>query len=205
MPETTTAVEAAAPAPVAEPVTPAPVVEPAPVEAPADPEVPAAETAPDPAAEIEKWKAQSRRNEARAKANAEKAQRFDEIEEANKTEQQKLLDRAEKAERESEVLRVLALRAEKSASTGVPMDAIPNGTEDDMDTAIATWKRTVEAAVAEALKTRPPAAAPSQIVTAADTTKVKQLSRAELQSMPPQQRLEAYRDGRLDELMGKSS
>lgn len=50
-------------------------------------------------AEAEKWKALSRKNEDQAKANAEKAKKLDELEEANKTEQEKLLARAEAAEK----------------------------------------------------------------------------------------------------------
>jgi hypothetical protein len=49
-------------------------------------------------AEAEKWKALSRQNEATAKANAEKAKQFDALEEANKTEQQRLNDRVAAAE-----------------------------------------------------------------------------------------------------------
>lgn len=50
-------------------------------------------------AEAEKWKTLSRQNEQRAKDNAEKAKKFDEHEEANKTELEKLKERAEAAER----------------------------------------------------------------------------------------------------------
>jgi hypothetical protein len=196
-----TSVEPPAPAPVA------PVDAPATVETPSDAEPTATETGPDLAAEVEKWKALSKKNEARAKANADKALEFDKIEEANKTEQQRLLERAEKAEQERNELQTLATRAEKSASTGVPMSAIPDGTEEQMDEAIAAFKGALASAVAEALKARPSAAAPAQIVTATpESTKVKQItSRTELQSMTPQQILDAQRDGRLDGLMGKSS
>jgi hypothetical protein len=153
--------------------------------------------------EISKWQAMSRKNEARAKENADKAKRLDEIEEANKTEQQKLTERATRAETALAEAKTMALRAEKSASTGVPMALIPSGTEEEMEAAIAAY----QGALAAALKSRPaPAAAPAQVVTAAaDSTKVKQLTRADLQSMNPQQVLEAQRNGQLDDLMGKSS
>lgn len=52
----------------------------------------------DPAAEVEKWKALARKNEARAKENADKAKRLDELEEAQKSETEKLVARAEAAE-----------------------------------------------------------------------------------------------------------
>ncbi|PYY63620.1 hypothetical protein DEJ30_11955 [Curtobacterium sp. MCPF17_003] len=50
-------------------------------------------------AEAEKWKTLSRQNEQRAKDNAEKAKKFDEHEEATKTELDKLKERAEAAEK----------------------------------------------------------------------------------------------------------
>ena len=48
--------------------------------------------APDPIAEVAKWKAMSRKHEGEAKANRDAAKRLAEIEDANKTEVQKLAD-----------------------------------------------------------------------------------------------------------------
>lgn len=62
-------------------------------------------------AEVEKWKNLSRKNEERATSNAEKAQKYDELEEANRTEQEKLQARAEAAEK------ALAERDAKDAAT----------------------------------------------------------------------------------------
>lgn len=50
------------------------------------------------AAEVEKWKALARKNEARAKENSDKAKRLDDLEEAQKSELEKLTARAEAAE-----------------------------------------------------------------------------------------------------------
>lgn len=50
-------------------------------------------------AEAEKWKGLSRKNEERATSNADKAKKFDEHEEANRTELEKLTARAEAAEK----------------------------------------------------------------------------------------------------------
>jgi len=50
-------------------------------------------------AEAEKWKTLSRQNEQRAKDNADKAKKFDEHEEANRTELEKFQARAEAAEK----------------------------------------------------------------------------------------------------------
>jgi hypothetical protein len=194
------------PAPTAEPAAPA---EPAPA-APSDPSAPA--TGSDPLAEVAKWQAEatkwqalSRKNEARAKENAEKAAKYTEIEEANKTEFQRLTDRAQKAETELQQARTLALRAEKSASTGVPMALIPAGSEEEMDAAVAAYQGALSAAL-NSRAAQTPAAAPAQLVTApADSTKVTQLTRADLQSMSPQEIIQAQRDGRLNDLMGKST
>jgi membrane protein involved in colicin uptake len=50
-------------------------------------------------AEAEKWKTLSRQNEQRAKDNADKAKKFDEHEEANRTELEKVQARADAAEK----------------------------------------------------------------------------------------------------------
>lgn len=53
----------------------------------------------DSANELEKWKSLARKNEARAKENADKAKRFDEMEEASKPDLEKANARAEAAEK----------------------------------------------------------------------------------------------------------
>ncbi|WNI16621.1 hypothetical protein [Actinacidiphila sp. ITFR-21] len=83
------------PAPVPVPVPPA--VPPAPV--PAVPPVPATEPEPvDLQAEVDKWKALSRQNEQRAKDNAAAAARLAEIEDAAKTDAQRLTDQLKAAD-----------------------------------------------------------------------------------------------------------
>lgn len=62
-------------------------------------------------ADAEKWKGLSRQNEERAKSNAEKAKKFDEHEEANRTELEKAQARAEAAEN------VIAERDAKEAAS----------------------------------------------------------------------------------------
>lgn len=57
---------------------------------------------------VDFWKAKARDQEKRAKENAAKAAKFDEVTEAQKTEQQKLLERAEAAEK-----RAASLEAER--------------------------------------------------------------------------------------------
>ena len=50
-------------------------------------------------AEVEKWKSLSRKNEARAKDNEDKAKRFDELEDANRSDLEKEKARADAAEK----------------------------------------------------------------------------------------------------------
>jgi len=75
-------------------------------------------------AELAKWKAMSRKHEGESKANADKAKRFDEFEESQKTEAQKLIDRAEKAEARAIEIEVRATRAEVAAAKGITGEGI---------------------------------------------------------------------------------
>ncbi|MGW4718871.1 hypothetical protein [Nocardia sp. NPDC004260] len=180
--------------PVADaPVTPA-------ADAPKDEVETATETGPDLAAEIAKWKALSKKNEQRAKENAEKAKQFDELQEANKTELQKLLDRAEKAEKAAQQAMTEKMRSDVSRETGVPAELIHGNTEEEM-------RATAEVALAFKGNSKPSPAAPAQIVTSnGNAPSVKQItSRDELKSMTPQQIIAAKNEGRLDSLLGKST
>ncbi len=83
------------------------------------------------AAEVEKWKALARKNEARAKENSDKAKRLDDLEEAQKSELEKLTARAEAAEakiaerEKADAARALAeeIAKEKSEGRSVPLAA----------------------------------------------------------------------------------
>lgn len=175
-----------------EPVTPV-------ADAPQEQEVETAtETGPDLAAEVAKWKALSKKNELRAKENADKAKAFDEHEEANKSELQKLLDRAEKAEKAAAAALIEKLRSDVAKDTSVPVELIHGHTEEEMRAA-------AEVALAFKGNGKPPAAAPAQIVTSdGKSTQAKQItSREDLKSMTPQQVLAAQKEGRLDQLLGK--
>ena len=66
------------------------------------------------------WKAEARKWEARAKANKEASDKLAELEEAQKTEQQKLTERAEAAERELEATKYESLRLSVIARNEVP-------------------------------------------------------------------------------------
>lgn len=75
------------------------------------------------AAEVEKWKTLSKKNETRAKENSAAAKRLAEIEEAGKTEAQKAADRIAKAE--AEVAAVPARVAEGLRDALVTLGVVP--------------------------------------------------------------------------------
>ena len=68
--------------------------------------------------EADKWKALSRKNEERATENAEKASKFDALEQSSKTEAQKLEERLAKAEK------IIAERDAKEAAKQLHSDIV---------------------------------------------------------------------------------
>lgn len=84
-------------------------------------------------AEFEKWKALSRKNEQLARENADKAKRFDELEEANKTELQKAIDRAEAAERRAAEADQARLRSDIARAKNVPAELLQGSNEDELN------------------------------------------------------------------------
>lgn len=79
----------------------------------------APDTGADLGAELTKWKALARKHEADAKAGKAAAARLAELEESQKTEQQKVLERLEAAERERDSLRTESLRLRIAADKGL--------------------------------------------------------------------------------------
>ncbi len=84
-------------------------------------------------AEVEKWKAHSRKNEERAKENAEKAKKFDELEEASKTEQQKRDEHIANLEKENAALKSQTLRAQVASEKGVPAGLLSGSTQEELE------------------------------------------------------------------------
>jgi hypothetical protein len=148
-------------------------------------------------AEVEKWKAMSKKNEQRAKENLDKAKRFDEFEEANKTDMEKLLARAEAAEKAVLDASARTLRAEVAASKGVPLELLSGATQEELE---------ASADIALAFKgTMPKAATPEGAGNVGEPISgVTQIvSRDQLKSMSQADINKARAEGRLDELMGK--
>lgn len=93
------------------------------------------------------WKAEARKWETRAKANKEAADKLTEFEEAQKTEQQRLVERAEVAEKELESTRSEALRLSVIAKHGVPekyQHLIRGGDETELNDAAKAIAELVE-------------------------------------------------------------
>lgn len=110
--------------------------------------------------ERDKWQGLSRKNEERAKANAEKAKRFDELEAASKSDLEKANERATKAEGQVSALTQRTVRAEVKALAAAkfadPSDAAAFlnlgeyiDDEGDIDT------KGIEKALADLLKSKP--------------------------------------------------
>lgn len=88
------------------------------------------------------WKAEARKWEDRAKANAAAAKdgaaaqkRLAELEDANKTETQRQADRTAQLERENAELKATALRAEVAAEKGVPVTLLTGTTREEVEAA----------------------------------------------------------------------
>lgn len=90
---------------------------------------------PDLAAELDKWKALARKQEARAKENAEAAKKLAEIEDAEKTESQRLAEQLEQLKGENETLRISNLRSDVAASKGVPAALLTGSTKEELEEA----------------------------------------------------------------------
>lgn len=102
--------------------------------------------------------------------------------------------------------RVERLREQVASSTGVPASLVSGSTEDDMRasaTAAQDWAKGLAKSA-----TGKPSVAPAESVTSTQApheTGVKQIqSRNELKGMSSSEIMQAYADGRMDHLMGKS-
>lgn len=146
-------------------------------------------------AEAAKWKRLSRENEARAKSNAEKAKKFDEVEAANRTELEKVQARAE--ELEAKVRE--ATRAAVAASHGVPAELVTGVTEEEMTASAETLKQwRGEHAV-------PVGSGVDAAGKRGEPLNTDQLTRKDMEGMSPAEIDKARKAGRFDHLMGINS
>jgi hypothetical protein len=151
-------------------------------------------------AEAEKWKAMSRKHEQNEKTNADKARRFDELEEQSKTELQKAQEAAAKSQAEAEALRLENMKARIALEKNVPVELLAGNNED-----------TIRASADKALEWRgitPPATPPASTSSqdagnrGEPISGEQQLSQDDLKNMTPHDINEARKAGRLDQLMG---
>lgn len=113
-------------------------------------EQPQEESAKDWQAEANKWQAMARKHEKTAKANAEAARKYTEFEESQKTEQQRLADRAEAAERRALEAEVGRARLMAAAAYNIPpslLDRIGGSSEDEINEAAEELAAELGAAV----------------------------------------------------------
>lgn len=189
---------------------------------PATPEPPKAESTPAPQAPAEKsdggdnaeleslraFRKEAQKWEQRAKSNFDDAERWRQLSKTVGGEPNKEFDpQAEFQKLRDEVARERAERVREAVARteDVDPDILIGATEEQMRESAQRYKAKVEAAVERLLKGRAPAAAPASEVTS--NGKVagpgQITSQDELKSMSPADRMAAYKDGRLDGLMGK--
>lgn len=150
--------------------------------------------------QLRHWKAMSRKNEDRAKANAEKARKFDELEEQSKSELQKALEKATLAEQRAERAEAQALRSRIGAKHGIDPDLLLGTTEEEINDyaqRLLAWRGD------KPESNDPPATSSNLSGDRGDKISgPRQLSREDLKNMNAKQINQARKDGQLDELMG---
>lgn len=103
-------------------------------------------------AEAKKWRELSRKTEAQAKKGAEAQKKLAEIEEANKTEAQKLADRAAAADQRAAAAELKYHRTLAAATYGLPpglINSIAGATEDEINESAETLAASINERVAE--------------------------------------------------------
>jgi hypothetical protein len=154
-------------------------------------------------AEAEKWKALARKHEGNAKTNADKARQFDEFQESQKSELEKLQDRATKAEEAAQ---------ERAAEMALLKAGVQHGLSEDDLALVGTHGSPEDIAErAERLASRLKASAPKTDFGGGDRgedvgSKVKQMTESELSALYAERRYseieQARQEGRLADLLG---
>lgn len=164
-------------------------------------------------AELERLRAihkEESRWEKRAKANYNDAQKFRELIDAlggeSKTPDFDPKSEFEKLRAEIEATNVERTRSEVARLKGVDPELLVGSTQEEMESAADRYLAAVEARVQAALKKATvPATESTSTVTSGDYVEgPKQItSEAELMKLTPQQQMAAYKEGRLDQLLGR--
>lgn len=158
------------------------------------------EPATDLAAEVEKWKALARKNEQRAKENADKAKRFDEFEESQKSELERLQERLAQAEKVAADAEAARLRASIAAKHGVPEALLSGADEAALEQSaqdLLAFKGTTPAA--------PTSDGQGKQGEPVNNDGVKQVTPDELDRMSPDEIVQARAEGRLKDILNSKS
>lgn len=145
---------------------------------------------------LAKVRAELKETKASAAALTEKASKWDEAEDANRSELEKAQARVAELEKQTADATAKALRATIAAETGVPAGLLTGNSEDEM-----------RATAAELLKFRGevpkgPSSDGQGRVGEAVTSGVKQLTHADMARMTPEQIVEAQDAGQFNDLLG---
>ena len=161
----------------------------------------ATETADTTTAELDKWKALSRKNEERAKANEAAARKLAELEESQKSEIEKAIARAEEAEKRAQIVELEAIRNSVALSKGLT----PSQAKRLVGSTLEELEADADELLAD-LKANKPAPAPSADGQGKQGEKVGQgkqiTTRDQLKTMTTAQINAARAEGRLDALLG---
>jgi hypothetical protein len=152
-------------------------------------------------AEAEKWKAFSRKHEDAAKANADKAKRFDEFEESQKTELQKAADAAAAAKAEADATRAELARVQAAVKHGLTEEDLEllgtHGTAEEIDARAEKLAARIKSA--DAAKPKPDFGGGDRGTDV--TAKGGQLTRDDMRRMSPDEIVKAQEEGRFDDLV----
>lgn len=148
---------------------------------------------------VRKLREEAARYRTEAKANADAAKRLTEIEEAQKTEAQKLADRLAAAEAKAQAAELKSLRAEIAATKGVPAALLAGNTEEEL-TASADALLAFRGE-APKLPAAPPASGQGNVGQPVNSGKT-QLTRDDMKRMSADEIVAAKAEGRFNVLLG---
>jgi hypothetical protein len=155
-------------------------------------------------AEADKWKSFSRKHEEAAKSNAAAAKRLAEMEEAQKTAEQKAVDRAAELERRATAAELRALRLEVATAKGVPAESLEfltGDTQEELEAKADKLLALMKGREETSAPVRPKESLKSGS-TSAGFGDVIQVTEDELKGMKSAEIVKAREEGRLNKLLG---
>lgn len=189
-------------------------------EVPDDPDGLDAPVVSDPEAEIarlrqlvrrnRKWEDKARQNADKAKKweeNADKVKQWEDAQAASRSKEEALTAERDKLAQELAAERIANLRNKISAETKVPTRFLTGDTESEMREAADEYNDSREREIEDRLKALGvnPAAPASAVTSDGKPVQVKQLTRADLNSMSRKEILAAEKAGQLNELLGRTN